>query len=195
MNYQGLGQPDAKAEQVVLLDPDRQPQGTADKATVHRKTRDGGTPLHMAFSCHVVDAQGRLLMTRRALGKAAFPGVWTNAFCGHPGPGEELETAIRRRAHQELGLHLAEVATALPDFAYRASDAAGVEENEVCPVFIARTHQAEPTPHPAEADDWAWVDPDDLHTAVTATPFAFSPWVTLQIKAGLLRQIPTQSGI
>ena len=26
----------------------------------------------------------------------------------------------------------------LPDFAYRATDASGIEENEVCPVFAAR---------------------------------------------------------
>ena len=44
-------------EQVVLLDEHGQPSGTAPKATVHRTVRDGGTPLLLAFSCHVVDSQ------------------------------------------------------------------------------------------------------------------------------------------
>lgn len=176
-------------EQVVLLDEHGQPSGTAPKATVHRTVQDGGTPLHLAFSCHVVDSQGRLLMTRRALGKVAFPGVWTNAFCGHPGPGEDVEAAVRRRALKELGMELGEIHPALPDFRYRAADAAGMEENEVCPVFVARSAQ-QPALDPEEADDFSWVRPSDLRAAVMSTPFAFSPWLVLQVRAGVLDNIP-----
>ena len=114
-------------ELVVLLSEEGTPIGTADKATVH--TED--THLHLAFSCHVFNRDGKILVTRRALEKKTWPGVWTNSFCGHPGPDEDFTDAIHRRAEQELGLKLASVKSALPDFRYRAVDASGIVENEI----------------------------------------------------------------
>jgi isopentenyl-diphosphate delta-isomerase len=163
-------------EQVVLLDADHTPVGTADKATVH--TTD--TPLHLAFSCYATDARGRLLLTRRALTKRTWPGVWTNTVCGHPGPGEGFEEAVVRRARQELGLALREVAPALPDFAYRAVDASGLVEHEVCPVFTARA-DGDPDPDPAEVAEWRWVDWHDAVAVAARAPWALSPWAVLQL--------------
>jgi isopentenyl-diphosphate delta-isomerase len=163
-------------EQVVLVTDRGVPIGTADKNTVHNRI----TPLHLAFSCHVFDSGGRVLMTRRALTKATWPGVWTNAFCGHPMPEESFEAAIRRRAADELSLSLARIASVLPDFRYQATDANGVMENEVCPVFSAETVQ-NPIANPAEVCDWRWVEPEQLLLAVGSAPFAFSPWLVLQL--------------
>jgi isopentenyl-diphosphate Delta-isomerase len=164
-------------EQVVLLDDERRPVGTADKATVHT----GDTPLHLAFSCYVRDGFHRVLVTRRALGKATWPGVWTNSFCGHPGPGETVADAVARRARQELGIGLTDVRVVLPDFAYRAVDASGVVENEVCPVLMARTTD-EPDPDPDEVCAWHWADWDDVAETARRTPWALSPWSVLQIE-------------
>ncbi|MGH2347676.1 MAG: isopentenyl-diphosphate Delta-isomerase [Chloroflexota bacterium] len=164
------------AERVVLLADDGSPIGVAPKATIH--TRE--TPLHLAFSCHVFDARGRILVTRRSLNKLTWPGVWTNSFCGHPGPAETIENAIARRADSELGISLTGVALALPHFRYRAVDASGVVENEICPVYMARTSDSI-RPQPDEVAEWQWAEAGALLNAVTAAPWAFSPWLSLQL--------------
>jgi isopentenyl-diphosphate delta-isomerase len=164
-------------EQVVLLDNDGEVVGSADKATVHTAQ----TPLHLAFSCHVFDSAGQLLVTRRALTKTTWPGVWTNSFCGHPVPGESMEDAIARRASAELGITVRDVKLVLPDFRYRAIDASGVVENEICPVYRAVSTDAVQA-NPEEVSEWQWVDPASLTTAASAAPYAFSPWLVWQLQ-------------
>jgi isopentenyl-diphosphate delta-isomerase len=166
---------EAVEDEVVLLDEAGTPIGRAPKSAAHGPD----TALHLAFSCHVVNALGEILVTRRALTKQAWPGVWTNSFCGHPKPAESLVAAVRRRAEFELGLELHDVELALPLFRYRAVDADGTVENEICPVYLARTAD-EPDPNPREVSEYRWVDPAELGNAVNAAPWAFSPWLVLQ---------------
>ena len=164
------------SELVVLVDDEGQHVGTAQKSVVH--TTD--TPLHLAFSCHIFNDRGEVLITRRALSKKTWPGVWTNSACGHPGPGEDMVDAIRRRALTELGLELEDIRDALPDFRYRAVDASGIVENEICPVFVARATSS-PSPAADEVCEWQWVKPQALSASVSQTPFAFSPWLVMQL--------------
>ena len=168
-------------ELVSLLDNDGNVIGTADKLVVHSTD----TPLHLAFSCHVFNPAGKVLVTRRALAKRTWPGVWTNSFCGHPAPGEQMEDAVRRRAAAELGIAIDGLELVLPDFRYRAVDASGLVENEVCPVYRATTRDAV-TPSPDEVVEFEWVEPRSLQASVAATPFVFSPWIVLQLEAGAL---------
>ena len=129
-------------------------------------------------------SEGRTLVTRRALSKTTWPGVWTNSCCGHPRPGEAVADAVRRRAGEELGVDptaLDDLEVVLPDFRYRAVDAGGVVEHEVCPVHVAVVPaDLALAPDPAEVAEHAWVPWADLHGAVTRTPMAFSPWLALQ---------------
>ncbi|PQZ99189.1 isopentenyl-diphosphate delta-isomerase [Arthrobacter sp. MYb229] len=161
---------------VILLSEDGEPIGSCPKELVHTEN----TPLHQAFSCYLFNAQGQLLVTRRALSKLTWPGVWTNSFCGHPMPGEELVDAVRRHAAHELGAQIADPQVVLAEFAYRAVDACGIVENERCPVFIA-TLQNELAPNPEEVMDFQWVEAEKLEAAVQGTPWAFSPWMGWQL--------------
>ena len=51
---------DHAADHVVLLDE----WGTARGTIAKRDAHHASTPLHLAFSCYVVDAAGRVLLTR-----------------------------------------------------------------------------------------------------------------------------------
>jgi isopentenyl-diphosphate delta-isomerase len=165
------------AELVVLVDDGGTPVGTAEKGVVH----DKNTPLHLAFSCHVYNAEGLVLVTRRSLAKLTWPGVWTNSFCGHPAPDESQEVAIARRARFELGITVQNISVVLPDFRYRAVDASGIVENEICPVYRAVTTDAV-APNPDEVSEFAWLAPQALRSAVESAPFAFSPWLGWQLE-------------
>ena len=165
-------------EQVVLLDEEGRATGTADKAGVHH----ADTPLHLAFSCYVFDDAGRLLLTRRALTKPTWPGAWTNSLCGHPGPGETMPDAVRRRAREELGLEVGDVRLVLPAFRYRAVMPDGTVENEMCPVYVAAGRSL-PDPHPAEVDSVAWVEWTSFRTGVLDGTREISPWCADQVRA------------
>lgn len=163
-------------ELVVLLDPAGAAIGTAPKAEVHHAR----TPLHLAFSCYLLDDAGRVLMTRRAAAKRTFPGVWTNSFCGHPLPGEALDDAVRRRGRQELGVDVGPPRLVLPRFRYRAEQD-GVAEHEMCPVFTARV-VGTPSPDPAEVDEIRPVRWAELVATVRAGAWpGLSPWCVEQV--------------
>ena len=162
-------------ELVVLLDEAGHRTGTARKAEVHTDR----TPLHLAFSCYLFDESGRLLLTRRALHKRTWPGVWTNSFCGHPGPDEDLGVAVQRRGRQELGVDV-EPVLVLPAFRYQAVMPDGTRENELCPVYVARTAGAV-APDPDEVAATAWADWPTFSAAVLAGEREVSPWCRTQV--------------
>jgi isopentenyl-diphosphate delta-isomerase len=167
----------ADPEQVVLLDADRHPVGTMAKSEAH--TAD--TPLHLAFSIYVFGPDGRFLATRRALAKRTWGGVWTNSCCGHPAPNESPADAAQRRLGEELGLTAERLELVLPDFAYRATDASGLVENEVCPVLVGQV-SGDPTPNPAEIAEWRWVPWPDFQRLAAAAPWVLSPWAVAQVR-------------
>lgn len=178
------------ADHVILLSEAHEVVGEAPRTSVHTQH----TPLHLAFSCYVSNGAGEVLLTRRALTKRTWPGVWTNTCCGHPRPGEDMADAIRRRLVDELGLSVGPLSCVLPDFAYTATDASGIVENEVCPVFSTALTHPTPTlsPNPDEVMDWEWVKWDSLVESARLTPFIFSPWAVEQLS--LLTTLQHQPG-
>jgi isopentenyl-diphosphate delta-isomerase len=161
----------------VLVDEAGEPTGTAEKLASHH----ADTPLHLAFSCYVFDADGRFLATRRSATKRVWPGVWTNSACGHPAPGESFAAAIERRLDHKLGMTAGGIEVVVPDYTYRAPPFRGIVEHEFCPVFLARAER-EPRPNPAEVSAYRWMSwPDFVLAARSDTVDVFSWWCKDQI--------------
>jgi isopentenyl-diphosphate delta-isomerase type 1 len=155
-------------EWVVLVDDDDRELAVARKDEVHH----AATPLHRGFSLFLFDDAGRTLLQRRAESKRTWPGVWSNACCGHPDPGESAADAARRRCRHELGVEPLDLEVALPRFRYRA-EAGGVVENELCPVLVGRLGGGPLTPRTEEIAETRWLD---WRTFLAELPAAYSPW-------------------
>jgi isopentenyl-diphosphate delta-isomerase len=159
-------------ETVILVDPSDRETGRMEKLAAHR---DGGH-LHRAFSVLLFDGTGRWLLQRRAAGKYHFPGLWTNACCSHPRPGETVPSAAARRLREELGVTvpLAEHFA----FEYRAdSPAEGLTEWEYDHVLTGILPPDQPlSPDPTEVAETRFWAPGELASAIASAPDLFTPW-------------------
>ena len=131
-------------ELIYYVNANDEPTGeTAEKYLAHNSK----TKLHAAFSCYVFNDKGQLLVTKRAITKKVWPGVWTNTCCGHPFPNETRQDAIARRLNYELGMTVKDVQVILPNYIYKTPLYNGIIENEFCPVFFAvATSKPKPLP-------------------------------------------------
>ncbi len=165
-------------EHVILVNDQGMAIGTQEKYAAHTSH----TPLHLAFSSWLFNAKGECLITRRALSKKAWPGVWTNSVCGHPQSGEAIDQAIMRRCRYEVGAEITGITPVAAEFRYCETDPSGIVENEICPVFAARITN-DLTINSDEVMAYEWVDLDALFQALDATPWAFSPWMVMEATA------------
>lgn len=163
-------------ELVVLVDEQNNVLGTAPKDEVHTQN----TPLHRAFSLFVFNSKKQVLLTKRSLSKKTFPGVWTNAVCGHPAPNESEVDAAKRRLKVELGIKGSDLKgsqglTLVSDYRYRFADKNGIVENEICPILVGFTDN-DPTPNHSEVSDWKWMDWREFLKEIKTNSNPYSPW-------------------
>jgi isopentenyl-diphosphate delta-isomerase len=155
-------------ERVILVDSADMEIGTADKLDAHRR---GLT--HRAVSVMVRNRHGALLLQRRSAGKYHSSGLWANACCSHPFPGESTAVAAGRRIFEEMGLEC----ELEPLFVthYRAQVSDGLIEDEVVHVF-GGTYDGPIAPNPGEVSEWKWMTLVELESEMQARPDQFAVW-------------------
>jgi isopentenyl-diphosphate Delta-isomerase len=168
-------------ERLVLVDEEDREVGIAGKLAAHE---DG--LLHRAFSVFVVSGSGELLIQKRAASKYHSGGLWSNACCGHPRPGEPLLAAAHRRLREEMGFDCA--LAPLSRVRYRLPLENGLVENELDHVVVGEWDGA-PAPDPREAEGWRWIGRDALEAWMAEAPGEFTDWFRLILGAlgGLIR--------
>lgn len=154
--------------EVILVDEHDVPTGTMEKMEVHQKAL-----LHRAFSVFIFNEKGEMLLHKRADKKYHSGGLWTNACCSHPKPGEETATAASIRLQEEMGFNT--VITKAFDFVYKAPFDNGLTEHEFDHVFIG-TYDGDIVPNPEEVSDYCFKTVEEIRNSIQSHPQKYTEW-------------------
>ncbi len=154
---------------IAIISPDDEIFGYAPKSLVHQHGL-----LHRAFSVFVFNTNGELLLQQRANGKYHSPGLWTNTCCGHQTKNEELIESLHRRLMEEMGIKC-EVSF-LFKFTYHIAFDNGLTEHETDYVF-GSVWNGIPKINPDEANDFRWINLENLKLEIQQTPDNFTYWL------------------
>lgn len=155
-------------EQIVLVDTQDQEIGLMDKIEGHRKGA-----LHRAFSVLIYNSKGEMLIQQRAKTKYHSGGLWSNACCSHPRPGETMEEAVSRRLMEELTINLKPSFS--HKFIYKVTFPNDLIEHEYDHVYIG-TYDGEPIANKEEIADWKYISTEELKKDIKKNPDHYSHW-------------------
>lgn len=153
---------------VILVDADDNEIGVMRKMETHQKAL-----LHRAISVFICNSKGEWLLHRRASKKYHSNGLWTNASCSHPFPGEINLRAANRRLMEEMGLktNLVEIF----NFTYMEPLDNELTEHELDHVFFGITDEI-PVTNPDEVDEWKYISFHDLEADIEKHPENYTVW-------------------
>jgi isopentenyl-diphosphate Delta-isomerase len=153
---------------VILVNEKNEDIGTAEKMEVHVKGL-----LHRAFSVFVFNSKGKLLLQQRATKKYHSGGLWTNACCGHPAPGEILSESARKRLKEEMGFEI--LLQEVGAFIYEAQFSNGLSEHEFDHVFAGQYDGPVPF-NEMEVMDVCYKKIEDIKNSLNTHPQKYTAW-------------------
>jgi isopentenyl-diphosphate Delta-isomerase len=145
-----------------------------EKTEVHQKGL-----LHRAFSVFIFNDKGEMLLQRRAMDKYHSPGLWTNACCSHPRPGEDTLKAALRRLQEEMGIS-AELSHKA-SFIYKTEFGNGLTEHEFDHVFTG-TINTDPVINRSEVMEFIWKDVVEIKRALKTSPENYTTWFKIAME-------------
>jgi len=202
----------AATEQVILVDENDTPIGTAEKLEAHRNALR-----HRAFSVFVLrfrsvakikykakhkakehsarhtineinaenEAEYEILLQQRAQKKYHSPNLWTNTCCSHPRPNEDIIEAGKRRLKEEMGFILP--LQDIGQFHYIAHFDNGLTENEIDHVLVGTlnrdlSNNENILPNPAEVQAYCWMTITELKNELKNNPQQYTPWLSMALE-------------
>lgn len=157
--------------QIILVDDQDNAIGTMEKLEAHRRGC-----LHRAFSIFILNSRGHMLLQQRAHNKYHSGGLWTNACCSHPRPGETIAAAAQRRLQEEMGFQCK--LRKLFTFTYRSELENGLIEHEYDHVLLG-IYDGIITPDPEEIEAYQYLSIAKITTLLNQSPNAFTSWFQL----------------
>lgn len=154
--------------QVILVNSHDEPVGIMDKMEAHQTGM-----LHRAFSIFIFNSKGEMLLQQRATEKYHSGGLWTNACCSHPMPGEDTMAAADRRLMEEMGFKTTLQKTF--SFIYKTGFDNGLTEHEVDHVFIGN-YDDEISPDPLEVCNYAFESMESVRDSINNKPHLYTSW-------------------
>lgn len=158
-------------QEVILVNEQDEPIGVMEKMAAHEQAL-----LHRAFSVFIFNSKGEMLLQQRAFDKYHSPGLWTNACCSHPNPGETTDAAAMRRLMEELGFSTP-VKKAF-HFTYKAPFDNGLTEYEFDHVYIGE-YEGQLSPNPEEVSAFRFIDLPSLESDMKNNPSSYTAWFLL----------------
>lgn len=155
-------------EKVILVDENDCVIGVAEKMEAHREAL-----LHRAFSVFIFNEEGEMLLQQRADAKYHSGGLWTNACCSHPRPGEPTAAAAARRLMEEMGFSTP--LTPAFGFVYHAPFENGLAEYEYDHVFTG-TYSGTITPDSNEVKDYCFKSTAAIKRELNLSPNSYTVW-------------------
>jgi isopentenyl-diphosphate Delta-isomerase len=155
-------------EEVILVDESDQSLGTMEKMEAHRRGL-----LHRAFSVFIFNSRGEMLLQQRAPDKYHSAGLWSNACCSHPRPGEETADAASRRLREELGFTTP--LEKLFHFTYKSEFENGLTEYEFDHVFVG-VYDEPIYANTAEVSDCRYESFDNIRECLRLEPGSYTSW-------------------
>ncbi len=153
---------------VILVDEHDVQTGTMEKMEVHQKAL-----LHRAFSIFVFNGKGEMLLQKRANRKYHSAGLWTNACCSHPQPGEDTLAAAEIRLQEEMGFNTG--LTKAFDFIYKAPFENGLTEYEFDHVFTG-SYDGDIFPNVDEVSDYCFKSLVEIKNSIQSHPQKYTEW-------------------
>jgi isopentenyl-diphosphate Delta-isomerase len=174
-------------EHVILVDANDKELGAMEKMEAHKKGL-----LHRAFSILIFNSKGEILLQQRAEGKYHSAGLWTNACCSHPRPGESIEDAGKRKLLQEMGFECD--LTYSHKFVYRVELDNELTEYEWDYVLIGY-YDGEPEMNPEEAQDWKYQSLEETKLDARLNPQQYTSWFKIILTQPELTNFLQQSEV
>lgn len=153
---------------IILVDDQDVQTGVMEKLEVHQKAL-----LHRAFSVFIFNDKKEMLLQKRADKKYHSAGLWTNACCSHPKPGENTTSAAQIRLQEEMGFNT-QLKKAF-DFIYKAPFDNGLTEHEFDHVFVG-TYDGNIIPNADEVSDYCYKPVEEIKNSIASHPQKYTEW-------------------